>query len=85
MFYADRPVIGIWNPDDIPQKLATKSELYVIARGHAREQLAEWSHVEVLNQSSYTRRESTPDDRYTLFHVERPPLTAAAGSESPRH
>ncbi|MBI1348916.1 hypothetical protein GC163_21805 [bacterium] len=85
IFYADRPVVGIWEPDAIPQKLATNSELYVIARGHAREQLAQWSHVETLDQSHYTRRESTPDDRYTLFHVERAPLTAATDTESTRH
>jgi len=82
MFYADRPVIGIWNPDDIPHKLANVPELYVIARGHAREQLDQWSDVETVTQSTYTRRESTPDDRYTLFHVERHTFTATTNSES---
>ncbi len=70
IFYLERPVIGIWNPADLPQALPPSDQIYVIARGHARAELALLGSVEQILQSTYTRREKSPQDRFTLFRVQ---------------
>ena len=70
IFYLDRPVFGIWNPADLPQALPPSDQIYVIARGHARAELALLGSVEQILQSSFTRREKSVLDRFTLFRVQ---------------
>lgn len=85
IFYLQRPVIGIWEPDEIagklPAKAAKQSDWYVIARGYHASPLSTYGRVSIVTQSRYTRRERTPDDRYTLFHIQRSsPDVEQAGS-----
>lgn len=77
IFYLQRPVIGIWNPADLPQALPPSDQIYVIARGNARADLALLGSVEQILQSTYTRREKSPHDRFTLFRVKPAPSLAA--------
>ena len=81
MFYVQPPVVGIWHPADIgqilPAELAERPQWFVITRGHAREQLAAYGAVTQVAQSQYTRRESVPEDRYTLFRIDRAPRPLA--------
>ncbi len=76
IFYLDRPVIGIWNTADLPQAVPPSDEIFVIARGHARADLAKLGAVEQILQSTFTRREKSILDRFTLFRVK--PATALA-------
>lgn len=77
IFYLERPVLGIWNAADLPKSLPTAARVYVIARGHTQSELAEWGRVAPLLQSRYTRREKSPQDRFTLFEVQRTTSLAA--------
>ena len=71
LFYVDRPIVGIWNAADVPEAWPTEPAVYVVTRGHARSELEQWGDVEQVAQSTFTRRERSPDDRYTLFLVRR--------------
>lgn len=77
IFYLERPIIGIWNPADLPQALPPSDEIFVIARGNARAELALLGTVDQILQSTYTRREKSPSDRFTLFRVKPAPSVAA--------
>ncbi|MDZ4686975.1 MAG: glycosyltransferase family 39 protein [Planctomycetaceae bacterium] len=82
LFYAHRPMVGIWNPADVPRRLPDADTIYVITRGYAVEELAAWGHVEQIAQSRFTRRERNPQDRYTLFRVDRHELVAGTADHS---
>ncbi|MES2793441.1 MAG: glycosyltransferase family 39 protein [Planctomycetota bacterium] len=77
IFYLDRPVFAIWNPIDLPKVLPPSEQIFVIARGHAQTELASLGSVEQILQSTFTRRERTPQDRFTLFRVKPSPALAA--------
>ncbi len=70
IFYLKRPIKGVWNPADLPQALPPSRQIYVIARGHAQTELAALGRVEPILQSTFSRREKSPQDRFTLFRVE---------------
>jgi 4-amino-4-deoxy-L-arabinose transferase-like glycosyltransferase len=77
LFYVQRPIAGIWSVADVPVAVPGARRVYIIARGHARTALEEqWGDVQQIAQSQFTRRERTPDDRYTLFLVHRDMRTA---------
>lgn len=77
IFYLARPIIGIWNPADLPQALPPSDQIFVIARGSTRAELALLGSVEQILQSTYTRREKSPADRFTLFRVQPASSVAA--------
>jgi 4-amino-4-deoxy-L-arabinose transferase-like glycosyltransferase len=45
------------------------SDVYIITRAADQSKLKTLGHVDVLLQSTKTRRERSPDDRFTLFHL----------------
>ncbi|MDX1966280.1 MAG: hypothetical protein SFV23_03815, partial [Planctomycetaceae bacterium] len=77
IFYVQRPLIGVWNPQEIGAHLPPSPECYVIARGYARTELETYGKVEQVSQSTYTRRERNEQDRYTLFRITHTPAVAA--------
>jgi hypothetical protein len=73
IFYVDRPLIAIWNPADLRARLGDAPVCYVIARDNLQPQLSAMGEVSQVAQSTQTRRERTPADRFTLFRVEGRP------------
>lgn len=69
IFYLQHPVKGIWKPENLPAALPGVPNFYVIARGQAQKELESLGQVEQILQSEFTRRERSPADRFTLFHV----------------
>jgi 4-amino-4-deoxy-L-arabinose transferase-like glycosyltransferase len=47
----------------------TAADVWVITRRHDQDKLEELGRVNVQDASIHTRRERTPDDRFTLFHL----------------
>jgi 4-amino-4-deoxy-L-arabinose transferase-like glycosyltransferase len=84
IFYLDRPVVGVWNPRDLGRHLPKTGDWYVIARGTAADELLTHGRVEQVLQSRYTRRETQPADRYTLFRIDRS-TTLAESRIPPQH
>jgi hypothetical protein len=44
-------------------------DIYIISRAKFADDLSEYGKSEQILQSSYTRRETSPADRFTLFHL----------------
>lgn len=72
LFYLKRPVVGVWDPATLPQVASPSGQIYVIARGYAQTELATLGQVDKILQSTFTRREKSPQDRFTLFRIELP-------------
>ncbi|MFQ5990246.1 MAG: ArnT family glycosyltransferase [Candidatus Methylomirabilales bacterium] len=72
VFYIDRPMEGFWNCNDVGSQLSHehKETVFVIARGRNEEQLLNLGKVTRVAQSERTRRERSPEDRYTLFRID---------------
>jgi 4-amino-4-deoxy-L-arabinose transferase-like glycosyltransferase len=77
VFYLKRPVIGVWNTAHLGAFLPKSRTCYVVARASATDDLAYLGDVTVCAQSRFTRRETSPNDRYTLFRID-PRVTTAA-------
>jgi len=74
LFYLQRPVQGVWFHQDLAHHVADGDTFYVITRAKARGALGGYGEVTLVKQSRYTRRETSPGDRFTLFRVT--PLTS---------
>ena len=71
IFYVQVPLIGVWNPEDIGKHLGEEKVFFVVARLRHLGLLKRFGTVSVVSQSKYTRDERSPQDRYTLFRVQR--------------
>ena len=68
IFYVDPPPHGIWDPDNL--KYFCGAPFYLISRRQEQNRLTKLGRIEVISESRRTRKERTPDDRFTLFRVE---------------
>ncbi len=84
IFYLSRPVEGVWKPEDIQGRLADDEVFYVITRMKNREKLLRYGQVTQVHQSTHTRSEASPEDRYTLYRVDRTVKSAATDAHRPR-
>ncbi len=71
IFYVQVPLIGVWKPEDIGKHLGDKKIFFVVARMKHLGVLKRFGTVSVVSQSKHTRHEKSPQDRYTLFRVQR--------------
>ena len=71
IFYLRHPVVSVWKPQDLLAALPQSDQFYVVARGYDRKSLATLGRVEQIIQSTFTRRERSPEDRFTLFRVSK--------------
>ena len=71
IFYVQVPLIGVWKPEDIGKHLGEEKVFFVVARMKHLGLLKRFGTVSVVSQSEYTRDEKSPQDRYTLFRVQR--------------
>lgn len=73
IFYLERPVAGCWEPEDVADLIDRKQTAYVISRAVHRPALEKFGPIITVRKSAYTRRETSPADRYTLFRLEKRP------------
>lgn len=85
LFYVDRPIEGLSEPEEIPRKYPLADAVYVVARASLRDELSRWSRVTTVAQSRYTRRERSPEDRYTLFLLQPHRMARKANALSAHH
>ena len=71
IFYVQVPLIGVWNPEDIGKHLGEEKVFFVVTRMNQLRLLERFGSVSVVSQSEYTRNEESPQDRFTLFRVQR--------------
>ncbi len=81
VFYVHRPLAGFSHAEKLVPLLHTSSPLFVIARGKAEDELSGIGEVSTVLQSRATRREKSPQDRYTLFRIIRRETLAAESIE----
>ncbi len=81
VFYVARPLTGVSHVERIAAMMHNTQELFVIARGRAEDELREAGNVVTVMQSRATRREKSPQDRYTLFRMTRRETLAAESIE----
>jgi hypothetical protein len=72
IFYVDPPPEGLWI-HNFDERLRETPAFFAIARRSFESQLAAFGRVRVVRQSVQTRKERSPADRFTLFHVEADP------------
>lgn len=85
VFYVHRPLAGVSHVDRLVALAHNSREMFVIARGHAVEELQQAGTVTEVLQSRATRREKSLLDRYTLFRLTRRDALAAESSERRKH
>jgi hypothetical protein len=83
IFYLNHAVEGYLIPEHFPPLPTDRHHAYVLARAAQAEQLKRLGEVHVVAQSVRTRRESGPQDRFTLFRVEAGVGIAAKPSAAP--
>jgi hypothetical protein len=71
IFYVQVPLIGVWNPEDIGKHLGEEKVFFVLTRMKQLRLLERFGTVSVVSQSDYTRNEESPQDRFTLFRIQR--------------
>jgi 4-amino-4-deoxy-L-arabinose transferase-like glycosyltransferase len=73
IFYLERPVAGRWEPKEAADLIANENSepMHLIARAVHRPVFEQFGPTVVVRQSAHTRRETSPDDRYTLFRIEK--------------
>ena len=71
IFYVQVPLVGVWNPEDIGKHLGNEKVFFVVARMKHLGLLKRFGAASVVSQSEHTRDEKSPQDRYTLFRVQR--------------
>jgi 4-amino-4-deoxy-L-arabinose transferase-like glycosyltransferase len=69
VFYLQHRVLGVWKSADLAKVWPRGADFYVVARGQAQQELEKLGDVTRVLQSRFTRRERSPEDRFTLFHV----------------
>ena len=70
VFYLDRPLEGFWSCDEVGSRLSDKETVFLLARSRNEGQLSTLGKVTRVAQSERTRRERSPEDRYTLFRID---------------
>lgn len=68
-FYLRPSAILLHNLSYLRDDQITAPDVWVITRRHDMEKLQELGRVDIEDASAHTRRERTPDDRFTLFHL----------------
>lgn len=76
IFYLDRSIEGVWNADDIEQRIRGEKVFYALTREWNRGSLDRYGRTTKLSQSVYTSREKNETDRNTLFRVDVVPQVA---------
>ncbi|MFV1965769.1 MAG: ArnT family glycosyltransferase [Pirellulaceae bacterium] len=69
LFYLQRQVQGVWFHEDLARHVSRNDTFYVITRAKDRNALSDYGEVSLVTQSRHTRRETSPEDRFTLFRV----------------
>lgn len=77
-FYLDSPVDRIDQPDDFVRTQTGNGPWYVIAQEKVAPLLAHQGRVEIVDRCASVRRGEAPEDRITLFRIDRE-RTADAG------
>ena len=80
LFYLQRSVQGVWYHRDLTHSVGDGATFYVITRARDRGALDSYGEVTLVKQSSRTRREASPEDRFTLFRV-APPTPSVDATE----
>lgn len=82
VFYVDHPIEGYLIPEHVPALPSLDQTAYLLSRASQAEQLKRLGTLQVVAQSRQTRKETGPQDRYTLFRIV--PETAGAGTSTRR-
>lgn len=78
-YYLDSPVVRVDQADELRNTQVGSGPWYVLAPENMRQQLSDSGSVYAVDQCDSIRRHDQPDDRITLFRIDRQ-LTADAGS-----
>ena len=70
MFALDEHAIPLHNLSFLADELIPRGDLYVLGRASDADSLARFGATNVVLQSKQTRREKSPADRLTLFHLQ---------------
>jgi 4-amino-4-deoxy-L-arabinose transferase-like glycosyltransferase len=70
MFYVDPPPESVWTPADLVAQFGHVPVFYIITRRREESRLTKIGQVQVVSQSQRTRKEQSPDDRFTLFRIQ---------------
>ena len=82
LYYLDERTRALHNLSFLADEKIRHEEVYVVAKASAVDELRAFGDVSVVNQSTRTRRERSPSDRFTLFRLryapDRPRVAAEA-------